>query len=123
MSNDFEDRALEILGEIRNESVATNTKLRTIEKKVAEIDRTIRGSNGNKGLVTDLAIMQTQLEDHLKECEEGDKQSGEEKGSGNKYLTTDWLVNKAFMPILIAVVLWFLLEVGPKLIGALSNGK
>lgn len=120
MGNEFEEKTLSILDAIQDDIAEGNLKLENIEDKVQELDRTIRGSNGNRGLVTEVAVLQAQVADHVGEDSHEDAKIKEGKDP-SKYITWSWLVDKGVMPILVAFTVWFLLQVLPNLMAQLSN--
>ena len=120
-NGDFESQTLSILDAIRADVAEGNIKLEGIEKKVSELDRTIRGSNGDKGLVTDVAVMQSLLAAHVGEASHADEKIKKDKDP-SKYITWNWFVDKGVMPVVITALIWILLEVLPNIIVLLANG-
>ncbi|MCK5613032.1 hypothetical protein KAR91_64765 [Candidatus Pacearchaeota archaeon] len=112
---EFDEEVLGILGAIRADVAEGNIKLGSIETKVNELDRTIRGSNGNRGLVTEVAVLQSQIADHVGEDSHADAKIKADKDPG-KYITWNWFVDKGVMPVVIASLIWFLLTVLPNLL-------
>lgn len=117
----FESQTLSILDAIRADVAEGNIKLESIETKVAQLDRTIRGSNGDKGLVTEVAILQTQLVAHVGEDSHADEKINKDKDP-SKYITWNWFVDKGVMPVVIAALVWVLLEVLPNILVLLAGG-
>lgn len=119
-NGDFEEQTLSILDAIRVDVAEGNVKLENIENKVAGLDRTIRGSNGNKGLVTEVAVLESILSDHVGEDSHADEKIKKDKDP-SKYITWNWIVDKGVMPVIIASVVWLLLEVLPNVVGYFAD--
>ena len=119
-NGDFEVQTLSILDAIRDDVAAGNAKLDDIESKVAGLDRTLRGSNGDKGLVTEVAVLESILADHVGEDSHADEKIRKDKDP-SKYITWNWFVDKGVMPVIIAAVVWLLLEVLPNVLGHLTE--
>jgi len=101
---------------VLSKDVQTNCeKLDSIELKIGELDRTLRGSNGDKGLVAEVAILQSRLESHFEDTK-GPPNGAEPKKDKEGPLTASWLLEKGLMPIVIAFLVWLFLDVIPNLI-------
>lgn len=89
-----------------------STRMQAVENEVAELNRTVRGHNGSPGLVTKVALIQETLKasPHV------------DKPDGKQFITWQWLVDKATMPVIIACVIWLLLTVLPQLLAHLGLG-
>lgn len=114
----------------------TDTRLKSVEENVKELNRTVRGSNGDKGLVAEVYLLTKRIEEFVasasKEREEVkeerrlDRIESQEKDRESKrendddFITWKWLIEKAGMPVAIAFILWLLLTVLPKLTGLLN---
>ena len=118
-NGNFEEQTLSLLDAIRDDVAESNVKLVSIETKVKELDRTIRGSNGNKGLVAEVAVLQSKIMDCVSEDSRADD-TKEDKDSG-KYITWNWFVDKGVMPVIIAAIVWFLLQVLPNLLTLIAR--
>jgi len=68
-------------------------RMTKLEGTVNNLDSTIRG-NGKQGLVTQVALLQL----IVTEIEKRDKESG------RRFISWSWLVEKAFMPVLLAII-------------------
>ena len=118
----LDTQTLSILDAIQRDIAGGNAKLESIESKVDGLDRTLRGSNGDKGLVTEVAVLSTRLAEHIGESSHADEKSNKGKEDPTKYVTWKWFVDKGVMPVIIAALVWILLEVLPNIISHLANG-
>lgn len=125
-NGEFEQETISLLEAIREDIQDNNQEISELGEKVAELDRTIRGSNGNQGIVTELAVLQSKVDTHVSEPSHKDAQS---KGVDSteladaidpKYVQWSWLRDKALMPIVIAFLVWFLLDILPTILANVS---
>lgn len=93
-----------------------STRMQAVEMEVSELNRTVRGHNGSPGLVTKVALIQ----EALKVSPHVDKP--DDKPDGKQFITWQWLVDKAAMPVIVAFILWFLLTVLPQILGHIGLG-
>jgi hypothetical protein len=132
----FEGQTLTILEAIQNDVSATKQdmvalkkdvqvnceKLDTIDNKIGELDRTLRGSNGDKGLIAEVAILQSRFESHVEVSGTTTKNGNGAKKNGDEgKITASWLLEKGLMPIIIAFLVWLFLDVVPNLITHLAG--
>ena len=131
----FEGQTLTILEAIQTDVSATKQdmvalkkdvqvnceKLDTIDNKIGELDRTLRGSNGDKGLVAEVAILQSKFEAHVETADKKNNNSKKPEDKNNSPITASWLLEKGLMPIIIAFLVWLFLDVVPNLITHLSG--
>lgn len=83
-------------------------QLRNVSETVTDLNRTVRGSNGYPGLVTEVAL----IKDAVTDCNGGDEKK--EKSGLKDDISWQWLVEKAFMPVVVALILWVALTFLPE---------
>lgn len=124
-----EETIISLLEAIRDDIKDNNEEIAELGDKVAELDRTIRGSNGDKGLVTELAVLQSKVDTHISEPSHADAHAKVEASSSQdiadaldpKYVQWSWLRDKALMPIVIAFLVWFLLDILPTILANVTT--
>lgn len=124
-----EETIISLLEAIRDDIKDNNEEIAELGDKVAELDRTIRGSNGDKGLVTELAVLQSKVDTHISEPSHADAHAKVETSSSQdiadaldpKYVQWSWLRDKALMPIVIAFLVWFLLDILPTILANVTT--
>lgn len=88
------------------------SRVGTMEEQVKELNRTVRGFNGTPGLVTEVSL----LKETLNNCyiTKKNEPSLEDNDAEHKqFITWRWVVDKFFVPVVVAVVVWLLLTFIP----------
>lgn len=88
--------------------------------RVDENYRTLRGHNGEPGLVADMNQMKSDMDEVKKICKENGVKVKPEPEHKSGVLTFEWLVNKALLPVAIGALMYVVLDLLPKLVEALA---
>lgn len=110
-----------------------DNRLSAVEERTKSLDRAVRGNNGDKGLVTQVALIQAavdRMESDLYDINNGNgnskkksKKDKEEDEEGNGVsVTWSWVRDKLSAPIIIAVILWLLTVILPQVLVHIGDG-
>lgn len=95
-----------------------DARMETVEESVNDLVKTVRGSDGSNGLVTEVAVIRAKLESSLiiQNAHEQSTAQVEEKSKvvDKDRVTWSYLIDKLIFPIGVSGLLWFLLTVLPK---------
>lgn len=100
-------QAVSAIDGLTNRLVSVEAQLHNVNETVADLNRTVRGSNGYPGLVTEVAL----LKDTINNCTDAEEKKEKPPANG---LSWQWVVEKFMMPVTVAIILWVALTFLPE---------
>jgi hypothetical protein len=114
----------DLIIEVGHKVETQGSVLNQVKEMAEENNRTLRGSNGNQGLVSEVHVLAQSMENCLAalncQVDGRDGNSGTGKDEDNKPLTFRYLFDKLAVPVVVAVSTWLLVDILPQIIAHLS---
>lgn len=111
---DLINQVLIRLEDVQTKQSSMSRQLDSTSEQVTELYRTLRGSNGHPGIVTEVALLREKINAMSGNDAKSDREM--EKADSNK-ITYSWFIEKVIFPVItpavVAVIIYLLFNVVP----------